>query len=121
MEDQKPFLTDLKEDLTEYLDLRMQFIKLSAFEKISKLSSALVSVIIILFFSLFGTLFIFITIAIYLGQLTDNRALGFAIVSAFFVVMLLLYFAFGKNTLERKITNKIVDVLVNDDEEETDK
>lgn len=121
MEDQKPFLTDLKEDLTKYLDLRLQYIKLSAFEKISKLASALVSVIIILFFSLFGTLFLFLTLAIYMGDLTGNRTMGFAIVSGFFIVMLLLYFAFGKKSLEQKITNKIVDILANDDDEETHK
>lgn len=117
MEQEKPFLADIKDELSEYIDLRLKYLKLDAFEKISKLSSALFTVLITAFLSLFGILFVSITVAAYLSEVLNSRVIGYAIVASFFIGTLLIYFAFGKSTIEKTISNKVIEILANDDDE----
>jgi uncharacterized membrane protein YdbT with pleckstrin-like domain len=116
MENEKPFLAEIKNDLSEYIDLRARYLKLDAFEKISKLSSALFTVFIVAFLALFGILFLSITMAAYLSKLLESNIVGYGIVAAFFIGALLLYYVFGKTFIERKITNKVIEILANDEE-----
>ena len=116
METEKPFLAEIKSDLSAYIDLRLKYLKLDAFEKISKLSSALFTVFIVAFLALFGILFLSVTIAAYLSKIYESNVIGYGIVAAFFMGALILYYVFVKSAVEQKITNKVIEILANDGE-----
>lgn len=116
MDTEKPFLAEIKNDLSEYIDLRAKYLKLDAFEKISKLSSALFTVLISAFLALFGILFLSITVAAYLSKVYNSNVVGYGIIATFFMGTLILYFVFAKSAVEQKITNKVIEILANDEE-----
>jgi len=86
-------------------------LKLEATEKISKLAGAMFSGLLIAVMSFFIILFISMMIAWYFGQLLNNVYLGFGIISAFYVVVLILLLIFRKKVLERTITNTVINIF----------
>jgi hypothetical protein len=63
--EQKNFFQELKSDILKYVDLKLQYVKLSSFEKTARITSALSSFIIIAFLSFFGIGFLSLTLAVF--------------------------------------------------------
>jgi lipopolysaccharide export LptBFGC system permease protein LptF len=115
------YAKELKKDISEYVDLRVEHTKLQAYEKIAKLTSAATSYLLIGLFSFFAFLFLSFTLAFYLGNITGSTTMGFGIVSIIYLVILISIFIFRKKYFENAITNKIIGVLMeeeNDEDEE---
>ena len=105
----------MKDDLSIYISNRFQLLKLQTYVKTSK-TSALVLYGVILIFSIFLSLcMIFTTLAIYIGELLESMSLGFAIVSAFTIIIVLIAIL-SRNSVKNKLTNIIVSLLMDDDD-----
>lgn len=116
MEDQQKFFSHLKTDVSEYIETRLQLMRLQVYEKAAKISSMLASVILIAFIGFFAFLFIFLSIGFYLADLTGSNAMGFGIVAAFYILILIVYLFIRKKNVEQKLTDKIIQLLAEDDE-----
>ncbi|HQK98818.1 MAG TPA: phage holin family protein [Bacteroidia bacterium] len=112
------FAKELKKDISEYVDLKVEHTKLLAYEKIAKLISASTSYLLIGLFSFFAFLFLSFTVAFYLGNITGSTAMGFGIVTIIYVVILLAILIFRKKYFENGMTNKIIGVLMEEDNDE---
>jgi len=108
---QQDFFADTKLAVENYVENRILLIKLQATEKISKLAGAMFSGLLIAVISFFIILFISMMIAWYFGQLLDNVYLGFGIISAFYIVLLILLLVFRKKVLEKTITNTVINIF----------
>ena len=58
---------------------------------------------------------IFTTLAIYIGELLESMSLGFAIVSAFTIIIVLIAIL-SRKSVKNKLTNIIVSLLMDDDD-----
>jgi len=75
----------LKEDVSTYVELKAELLKLTAYERAGELISVLSYGLILLFLAFFAVLFIFLALGFFLGDLLDNVAGGFAIVALLYM------------------------------------
>lgn len=106
---------DMRDDIGKYITSTLELGKLSAFEKISIGSSALLYGLLLGAIALIALLFIFITAGLYLGELLNSYWQGFVIVSGFavFVILILLL---CRKPIQTKFTNRIVNFLLKQDD-----
>lgn len=101
--------------MSRYITSTLELGKLEAFEKISLGSSAITYGLILGGVALFALLFLFITLALYLGELLQNAWAGFGIVTGFALLVLLVMLLMGK-PFKKKVTNQVVRFLMNKDD-----
>lgn len=109
----------LKDDLTAYVKLKLELLKLCTYERIGELTSVLSYGVVLLFLAFFSFLFIFIAVGFLLGELLDSNAAGFGIVAALYLVGLGIVFLVRKK-IKEKILNVVVAALMAHDEKKDD-
>jgi uncharacterized membrane protein YdjX (TVP38/TMEM64 family) len=110
------FAKELKQDISTYVEMRLEYSKLIAYEKISKLIGASSSLILIVFFAFFGFFFLSFTMGYYLGQVTGSLALGFGIITGIYLILLVII-GLSKKKIEAIISNRVATILIEDDDE----
>lgn len=110
--------SQIKKDLTEYVEVKFQYYKLSSYEGIAKLVSILSFQLVKILLALFFFLFIFLSLGFLLGELLKSNALGFFIVAGIYAIIigLLVYF---QRDIQDRIKNGIISALVNINKEGT--
>ena len=90
---------EMRDDIGKYINSTLELGKLEAFEKFSLGSSAFLYGLIIAGAGLLASLFILVTAGLYLSELLDSLWLGFGIVAAFtlLVLIILLYIALSRS------------------------
>jgi uncharacterized membrane protein len=115
--------TGLKQGLNNMVQNQLLLLKMEAAEKsavlVSKLIAALVVLVCIVLFLFFGSL----ALAYLLGQWLDNVALGFGIMAAFALLLLILFLGPLRGPFERAIQNQVISGFFDkeDVKENTDK
>lgn len=111
---------EMRDDVSRYITSTLELGKLEVYEKISLGSSAITYGLILGGVFLFALLFLFITVALYLGDLLQNSWAGFGIVTAFALLVLTVMLLVGK-PFKKKMTNKVVRFLMESDESDKTK
>ena len=111
----------LKEDLSAYVELKVELLKLTAYERTGKLVSVLSYGLILLLLAFFAILFIFLALGFFLRDILDNVAGGFAIVALLYMILFAIII-FNKNKISEAIVNEIISVLtaIEDKKKESD-
>jgi len=98
---------DIKKDLTAYITLKLEILKLDAYEKSSMFSSLLLYGLILLLVVFFAFLFLFLALGLYLGQLLDSFGTGMVLVAVLYII------AFAVLLWQRKkIQNWLINLFV---------
>lgn len=105
----------LKDDLTAYVKLKLELLKLNTYERIGELTATLSYGLVLLFLAFFSVLFIFISLGFLLGEALDSAAAGFGIVAGIYLVCLGVILLV-RNKLREKILNVVIAALVAHDE-----
>lgn len=113
----KTFLTELKEQLIEYVGIQKALTKLTIYEKVSLITAALSWTLVLLFLASFSFLFLFIALGLFLGTVLDSSALGFASVGGFYLVLIALGVILRKK-IQRFIVTKMIILLTQNDLED---
>lgn len=108
---------EMRDDVSKFIISTLELGKLEAYEKISLSTSAIIYGLILAGAALFALLFIFITAGLYLGELFQSAWAGFGIVAAFTVLMWLIVLIV-KKPVKKKITNRVVRILMENDEKD---
>lgn len=116
--DDANWFNNLKEQLTEYVDLKIEITKLTIYEKSAKVAAVFSSVLVISFLTLFFFLFVFLAAAIWIGDMLGNRSLGFLIVACFYFLLLFVFLMIRKNVIEKRIIDKVIEILTEEEHEE---
>jgi hypothetical protein len=103
--------------LRSYIENRIQLIKLELISVVANIASGLVSSFLILVISMFILLMFSISLGFWLAQLLDNDALGFAIVGGIYTLIFIIYLAFSKEVISRKVKDEIVKSALEADKE----
>jgi len=118
-EEEKSFLTQLREAVADYLQVRLQLTKVQAFEKIAKVTGIVFSLLIIALLSCFTILFVGLMLGFLIADLTNSNAIGFSVIGVLFISMLAFLALKRESILEKPIAEKIIKELFEDDAEET--
>src|SRR5438552_11114309 len=103
MSTQQDFFSDSKQAIEKYIHYRLLLIRLQAVEKISKLSAAMFSGLLIGILSFFIILFLSIMAGWYFGELLGSPFKGFGIICAFYILVMILVLIFRKKVLQKTI------------------
>lgn len=93
----------------QYIEQQGELLRLEAAERLAKVTSALVTFILLSFFASLVVIMLSIAIAFWLGHLLGSYALAFLIISALYGTLGLLLF-FYRRTL---ITNTVLGIVLN--------
>jgi hypothetical protein len=111
------FTKEFKKEISTYVDVKLEYTKLVAYEKIAKTSAASASFFIIAFFAFFTFLFLSITGGYYLGEVTGSVAKGFGIITITYLILLVAVITVRKKFFEEFIIDKVLAILTDDDDE----
>jgi putative superfamily III holin-X len=80
------FVTENKKIMKDYLDIRLEILRLQVVKMFSKAAGYLLWTIISLFLMLLFFIFLFLTMGLWFSQLTDSYIIGFAITTVIILV-----------------------------------
>ncbi len=110
--------TDVKKDVTTYLDLRLKLLKLETYEKTGKIAAVMSFVFVILFIVFFAVLFLFLGLGYHLGNLLDNQALGMTLIGSIYLLILIIAILFRKSFMSKIFSLFIAELTADDDGKE---
>jgi hypothetical protein len=109
-------LEELTDNVKEYLILNIEIIKLEVTNQISSLGASMVSSVIVGIASLLFLFSLSIGLGFYLSALFDDLYSGFAIVAAFYFLVVIILYAMRKKLIERPMRDKIVEKILENKE-----
>ena len=81
---------NLRKDISTFIDLKLELLKLNAYEKSGKIVALLSYGLILLFLAFFAILFIFLALGFFIGEVLDNAAAGFGVITFLYLVIIIL-------------------------------
>ncbi len=113
MENNTNSLEALFERTGDYLETRMELLKLQAVNTTSDVTSSLISRFIIALIVALIVLILNIGIAIWIGDLLGKMHYGFFIVSGFYIIIAAMLYAFRSNWIKKPMYDKLIKKMLN--------
>ena len=114
MENNQPnTIGSLFENAGDYLETRVELLRLQAVNKSSDIASSLVSGITILLIISLAILLINIGLALWIGELLGKVYLGFLVIAAFYTLLAVLLHLFRHSWIKAPISNIIIKKMLN--------
>ena len=101
-------INDLKKDVLEYIEVKLDLVRLHTAENLSRIFSNVATIAVIGYLLFFIILFISIAAGYFIGSLLDSNELGFLCVAGFYTLLLILFLVFRKQIVERPVIKAIV-------------
>ncbi|MCW3090365.1 MAG: hypothetical protein JWP81_1434 [Ferruginibacter sp.] len=108
MEQKPTTLGALFENAGDYLETRVDLIKLKAIDKASDVASSLVSGITMFLLILFAVILVNIGLALWIGELVGKSYLGFLIVAGLYMLIALLLHFFKDAWIKEPISSILI-------------
>ncbi|MDR1224733.1 MAG: phage holin family protein [Tannerella sp.] len=116
--DAEKIFRELKDDISTYAELKLELIKLNAYERTGKVIASLSYGLLLSALIFFAILFAMLTLGFLLSKWLDSTAAGFAIVAGLYLILILLVI-FQKERIRLRVVNLIISAL-NSDEQKKD-
>ena len=114
------FYKENKKIVSDYVDTRIELIKLGAIKTLAKTLSALILIALISFMTLFFLLFVVIAFSWYMADQLGSAALGFLCGGGVFSAILLLSIVFRKSLFLNPLIRIFLHASTEEDEESSD-
>jgi hypothetical protein len=118
MSDEPSFLNDLKQGVIDYLEAKAQLVRITAYEKIAKVTAILFSSIVVVLTAFFLLFFLSISGGFFFGNLFHSNSLGFLTIVGIYLILLVLIIVFKKNILEKYIIDTVIKQLFEKEDNE---
>ena len=105
---------ELKKDLSAYVELKLELLKLNTYERTGKVIAVLSYGVILLFLAFFAILFIFLALGFFLGDLFGSVGSGFGVVAVLY--LLLIGIVINKDRISNKVLNVVISALTTNDD-----
>lgn len=104
-ENKEKNLEELLSDAKEYVDMRVEYIRLSLVEKASKLFADLITNVVVLVCFVLAFLFGTFTLALFLSSELGSYTKGFGCVALIYLVLAIIIYLAKDKFLEKRLTN----------------
>jgi hypothetical protein len=111
-------ISELRENLLKYLETKVSYYGLVAFEKTSQLVSSLVSSTVIILIMLLALLFFSAAAGLYFGRLLGSYELGLLIIGGFYLLLGIVFIIFRKKIFGGFAIKTLGEVFFQEDENE---
>ena len=108
----------LFENVHEFIELKMQYYKLVAYEKAAFMVSMLISVILMMLFFLVCYFFLMIALGFVLVEIFDSYIWGFAVIAAVNLLLAVLFVVLRKQLIMNPLINATVRLITKKDRDE---
>ena len=112
-------LNEFKEHLSSFIGLKLELLKLNAYERVAKIIAILSHSLILMLLAFFTVLFIFIALGFFLGELLHSVSLGFLLVAVIYIILFLIVF-YDKKGVQTIIMNIVINAIQEKEEEDND-
>lgn len=106
---------ELKDDVSAYVELKLELLKLNTYERTGKVIAVLSYGLIVLFLAFFAILFIFLALGFFLGDVFGSVGAGFAIVAILYILLIGIIIM-NKNRISTKVLNEVIGALTTNDD-----
>jgi uncharacterized membrane protein YqjE len=107
------------ENLTGLIEARLALAKLEVKEEIAKLGARIIAGVVFAFLAVMIVIFFSITAAALLNTFLDSLWLGYAIMTGFYLLVIILLVVFKVHiTLQQKIEDALIDNSITKEEDE---
>lgn len=106
----------IKQDVITYFELKIEFFKLSTYERTGKVFGVLSYGLILIFTAFFAFLFIFLSLGFFLSEIFHSQGLGFISVAVLYLIFILIIIL-NKRRITTAVENEIISSLMSNDEE----
>ncbi|MDR2914894.1 MAG: phage holin family protein [Tannerella sp.] len=113
--DAEKVFRELKDDVSTYAELKLELIKLNAYERISKVIAILSYGLLLSALAFTAILFAMLTLGFLLSKWLDSTTAGFGIVAGLYLILVVLVI-FYKNRICLKVINIMVSALNSNDQ-----
>lgn len=101
---------NMREDLSNYIDKRLELLKLSTYEKLAQSGSYMLYGLIILLFVCTISLLSLLGLAFFIGSYFDSLALGFGVLVVITLLIMGVFILFGKQ-IRKSSVNMVIRTL----------
>jgi len=101
----------------KYVENRIELVKFNFIGAIANVAAGLVSSFLLLIMGIFILLMFSISMAFWLATFFESEIIGFAIMGLLYIILLVVYTLFVKNSVELKMKDKIVESALSDEDE----
>lgn len=108
-----------KDRITKLVTTKIRLMQLDIIERIAKLMSYFIMLLVFIFIGFGALLFTGFSCAEWLSSLLDNRALGNLATAALFALLILILYVLRKSIMA-SMNNKFISALSQDEPEDTD-
>ena len=115
----REIFSELKKDASAYMELKLELLKLSTYERTGKVIAVLSYGVVLLFLAFFAILFIFLALGFFLGDWFHSQGAGFAVVAVLYLLLIGIIIV-NKQKISDKVLNVVIAALTtNDDKNNT--
>lgn len=104
-------LDELRKELEDYLQVRLDLIKLHITGELSRFFSSIMTKMAILYLLFFVFMFFSLAAAFVLGQWLGSYSLGFAIMGAVFLLAAIIFWLLRKIIIERPVVQRFIELM----------
>ena len=108
---------ELKDDVSTYVELKLELLKLSTYERSGQLIAILSYGLILLFLAFFAILFIFLALGFFMGDIFGSMGTGFAFVAVLYLLLIGLIIM-NKGRISNTVLNVVIAALNGNDEKD---
>jgi hypothetical protein len=102
---------NIKKDIQEYIEIKLDLLKLQTAESISKVVSGATAAIILVLFSCLILFFLSFAAGYFMATLLHSNELGFLCVAGFYLLLLIIILIFRKKIIDRPVIKSVVRVF----------
>jgi hypothetical protein len=114
-------LDNIKKDIREYLEIRLDLMRLHIAENTSKILSKSVNIAIVGYLLFFILLFLSFAAGYFFAKRLQSDELGFLCVAGFYILLLVVFLIFRKHIVDRPIIKAVIKlffpIFTNDEKE----
>jgi hypothetical protein len=99
---------NIRKDVQEYLDLKVDLIRLHTAENIARMMSSVMTSAILGYLLFFILLFLSFAAGFYLGSVWNSNELGFLCVAAFYIFIFLIFLVLRKKIVDKPVIKSIM-------------
>lgn len=99
---------DIRKDVLEYIDIKLDLIRLHTTENLSRIFSNIATMAVIGYLLFLIVIFLSFSAGFYLGSLLNSIELGFLCMAGLYIILLILFLLFRKKIIERPVIKAMV-------------
>lgn len=115
-ENQPGTLNNIFENASDYLESRVDLLKLKAVKKMSDITSSLVTRLTIILIIAFVFFMANIGLAMWIGDMMEKMYYGFFIVAGGYIVVALILFGFRRQLFKTPLHNRLIKMMLKEDD-----